>query len=281
VTEVRLGRSVLANALALMLGVPVVAPRAWAQDVEQPTIELFDPLVTRNPTPERELEVTVEYEKGDEGEEFEAEVELFWLLGQRFSAGLEIPLVVLMPEEGSDETGLGDITLGGKALLLQSIELPGLLSAGLDLGLPTGSESRGLGGNLSVTPYLAAGIAVGAVDLIGDVAYTWTVDGPDEGIEFFGVSLAAAYKGWGTVTPMLELSILTQTRSGTRDNGGDGEEDEGEEDERVVGEPQVYLTPGVIVSLPRKMIFRTGVQFGLTETREFDYRVIASLQWEF
>ena len=29
------------------------------------------------------------------------------------------------------------------------------------------------------------------------------------------------------------------------------------------------------------MIFRTGVQFGLTETREFDYRVIASLQWEF
>jgi hypothetical protein len=113
------------------------------------------------------------------------------------------------------------------------------------------------------------------------VAYTWTVDGPDEGIEFFGVSFAAAYKGWGTVTPMLELSILTQTRSGTRDDGGDGEEDEGEDDERVVGEPQVYLTPGVIVSLPRKMIFRTGVQLGLTETREFDYRVIASLQWEF
>jgi hypothetical protein len=29
------------------------------------------------------------------------------------------------------------------------------------------------------------------------------------------------------------------------------------------------------------MILGTGVQFGLTETREFDYRVIASLQWEF
>jgi hypothetical protein len=101
-----------------------------------------------------------------------------------------------MPEEGSDETGLGDITLGGKALLFQSIELPALLTAGLDLGLPTASESRGLGGDLSVTPYLAAGIAVGPVDLIGDVAYTWTVDGPDEGIEFFGVSLAAGYKGW-------------------------------------------------------------------------------------
>jgi hypothetical protein len=29
------------------------------------------------------------------------------------------------------------------------------------------------------------------------------------------------------------------------------------------------------------MILGTGVQFGLTETRELDYRVIASLQWEF
>jgi hypothetical protein len=80
---------------------------------------------------------------------------------------------------------------------------------------------------------------------------------------------------------MLELSILTQTRSGTRDNGGNGEEPEGDEDERVVGKPQVYPTPSAIVSLPRKMILGTDVQFGLTETREFDYRVIATLQWEF
>ena len=35
-------------------------PRAMAQDVEQPIIELFDPLVTRHPTPERELELNVE-----------------------------------------------------------------------------------------------------------------------------------------------------------------------------------------------------------------------------
>ena len=37
-----------------------LAPRVMAQDVEQPIIELFDPLVTRNPTPERELELNVE-----------------------------------------------------------------------------------------------------------------------------------------------------------------------------------------------------------------------------
>jgi hypothetical protein len=96
---------------------------ARGQGIEQPTIELFDPLVTRNPTPERELELTIEYEKGD-------------------------------------ESGFGDITLGGKALLFQSIERPALVTAGLELGLPTGSESRGLGGDFSVTPYVAAGIAM-------------------------------------------------------------------------------------------------------------------------
>jgi hypothetical protein len=131
---------------------------ARGQGIEQPTIELFDPLVTRNPTPERELELTIEYEKGDKGEEVEAE--LSWLFGQRFSASLEMPVLFLMPKEGSDESGLGDITLGGKALLFQSIERPALVTAGLELGLPTGSESRGLGGDFSVTPYVAAGIAM-------------------------------------------------------------------------------------------------------------------------
>jgi Putative MetA-pathway of phenol degradation len=278
------GRSAFAITLAIMLGVPTVAPRAWAQDVEQPVIELFDPLVTRNPTPEREFEITVEYANGDEGEEVEAEVELSWFFGRRFSAGVEIPLVFLMPEEGSNESGLGDIVLGGKVLLFQSIGLPALLTTGLDLGLPTGSESRGLGGDFSVAPYLAGGIAVGPIDLIGDVSYAWAVDGSDEGAEFFGASVAAGYRGWRTVTPTLELSILTQTRSATRDtrdNGDNGEPDEGEAAERIVGKTQVYLTPGVVVSLPRRTTVRTGVQFALMDAREFDYRVIASWQWEF
>jgi hypothetical protein len=49
--------------LAAAVSLTALVPRARAQDVEQPIIELFDPLVTRNPTPERELEVNVEYEK--------------------------------------------------------------------------------------------------------------------------------------------------------------------------------------------------------------------------
>jgi hypothetical protein len=139
-------RSLGGLAIAIALGSTALVPRAHAQDVEQPVIELFDPLVTRNPTPERELEVNVQYEKSDEGEEVEAEVELSWRFGQRFEASLAMPFLFFMPREGSDENGFGDITLGGKVLVFQSIEQPALVTVGVELGLPTGSESRGLGG---------------------------------------------------------------------------------------------------------------------------------------
>jgi hypothetical protein len=265
-----------ALAAAVLASVPL---RAGAQEVEQPVIELFEPLVTRNPTPERELELGVEYEKGNEGKEVEAEVELSWRFADRFEASIEVPVLFLMPPEGSDETGLGDITIGGKALAFQSIEQPALVTVGVELGLPTGSESRGLGGSLSVTPYAAAGIGLGAVDLIGDIGYTWVLDGPDDGAETFAMNVAVAYKGWRQVIPMLEVSLVTQTRGG---NGG-SEGEEGEKD--LVGTPQVYLTPGVIVRslswMPARTSLRGGVQIGLTHDREFDYRVLASFSWEF
>ena len=268
-------------ATVCVLAVAGLGPRAMAQGVEQPIIELFDPLVTRNPTPERELEVNIQYEKGAEGKEVEAEVEFRWRFGDRIEASVEIPVVFLMPREGSDESGLGDITLGGKVLIFQSIDQPALVTVGVELGLPSGSESRGLGGSFSVNPYVTGGIGLGPIDLIGDIGYTWVVDGSDDGSETFAVSLAAAYKGWRQVTPTLELSIVTQTR---RANGS-GRGEEGEEEPDLVGQPQVYLTPGVIIRslswMPAGTSVGGGVQIGLTRDREFDYRIFAGFRWEF
>jgi hypothetical protein len=130
---------------------------------------------------------------------------------------------------------------------------------------------------------VTAGIGLGPIDLIGDLGYTWVVDGPDDGMETFAANLAVAYKGWRKVIPILELSVVTQTRSshGHADDTGAFEETE----RGNVGKPQVYLTPGVIVRslswMPAGTSFRGGVQFALTETREFDYRVLGSFSWEF
>jgi hypothetical protein len=131
-----------------------------------------------------------------------------------------------------------------------------------------------------VTTYVTAGTGLGPIDLIGDVGYTWVLDGPDDGVETFAVNVAVAYKGWRQVIPMLEVSLVTQTSGG---NAGGEDEEEGERD--LVGKPQVYLTPGVIVQslswMPARTSFRGGVQIGLTHDREFDYRILAGFRWEF
>ena len=77
----------------------------WPRASSSPSSSSFDPLVTWNPTLERELEVNIQYEKGAEGKEVEAEVEVRWRFGDRIEASVEIPVVFLMPREGSDEAG--------------------------------------------------------------------------------------------------------------------------------------------------------------------------------
>lgn len=265
--------------LAVIVGLPASVPLASGEDVEQPVIELFDPLIAKNPTPERELEVTVESEKGGDGREVETDVELAWRLGERLEARIEIPAVLLLPREGSNQAGLGDITLGGKVLVFQSIEQPVLATLGLDVGLPTGSRRRGLGGALTMTPYVTVGMGLGPADVIGDVLYTWVVEGTGEQAQSLQVDLAAAYRKWRRTIPLLELSIVTQTRRAR------GAGDAGQAEESAVGTPQVYLTPGVIIRslpwLPPGSSLRGGVQLALTDAREFDYRLIASFSWEF
>jgi hypothetical protein len=290
-------RTAIAVAAVLLLAGPASTVRP--QDVEQPDVAFFDPLVSRRPNPERELEVTVGFEKGREGKEIEVEAELAWRLGRRIEVSLELPFVLLLPRESPDVAGIGDLTLGGKALVFQSAEHAVAAAVGFELGLPTGSERRDLGGATTTTPYIAVGKAFGPIDLLADASYGWVVGGAGSGAETLGANLAVAYRGWRRVTPFLELNMVTQTRSGN-DGGVEADEKADDDDspggngnghgpgatERdLVGRVQLYLTPGLTVRamllLPRGSSIRAGVQIPLTDAREFDYRVLTVFNWEF
>jgi hypothetical protein len=262
----------LALGLAALVTAAGVGRPARAQDTESPDVQLFDPLVTRNPAPERELEITVSDEKGRDGHEVETEVELAWRVGRRLELRAEAPLVILLPREGADVGGLGDVSVGAKVLLYESAERAALVSVGTDLGLPTGSAHRGLGGSTAVTPYLAAGMGLGPLDVIGEVNYTRILGGADAGAEEVQVNLAAAYTEWRRVMPLLELAPVTQTRSGRSHD---------EEAPDLVGRPQACVTPGVIVRLPAGTSVRAGVQVAVTGARKFDSRLLAVFNWEF
>jgi hypothetical protein len=58
---------------------------------------------------------------------------------------------------GGRETGVGDVAVAGKIVLFDDAARVRIVTAGLELVLPTGSERRGLGGGTVVfEPYLAA-----------------------------------------------------------------------------------------------------------------------------
>ena len=227
-------RGVLLAVLVLLPAVPV-----RAADEEEPNLEFFYPVVTRRPVVERELELKIEHEKGREGRATEVAAALEWPLLPRWQLEVEFPLVVVDPSDGPTVGGLGDITIENKVLLYKSVEHRLLVATGVELTLPTGSERRGLGGELAVEPFVTAGIALGPFDLLGEVAYEWVLE-PERG-EQLTTGLALGYPAWRWLAPFLELRTVTPTRG---------------DDRRT----QVYLVPGFNVRPHPGVTIRVGVQ---------------------
>jgi hypothetical protein len=133
----------------------VVAPsRAQAQDWFEPwTHSDFSPRGTPlvhlfNLEPaflDRDLFVDFAHTSGDDGtDESELSVELEYALTRRIGLIAEAPLVWLDPEQGDSEFGVGDVAIAPRAILIESDRF--ILAGNLEVTLPTGSESKGIGG---------------------------------------------------------------------------------------------------------------------------------------
>lgn len=72
----------------------------------------------------------------------------------------EAPLVEIESDKGEKERGLGDLALAPRLLLVDTPRF--LLSANLEVELPTGSRRRGLGsGEVSLTPFITTWLDLG------------------------------------------------------------------------------------------------------------------------
>jgi hypothetical protein len=251
----RLLRALLLDGLLLL-----PAAGAFAADYEEPDIEFFYPIVTRRPVVERELEFKLEYEKNEEGRQVELAAALEWVILPRWQVEIEFPLVILDPDQGSTIGGLGDIEIDNKVQIFKSVEYRLLVAGGVELKVPSGSESRGLGGELAVEPYITAGIALGPFDLLAEIAYEWVIDPARE--EELSTGLALGYPAWRWFIPFVELRTVTPTRG---------------EDHRT----QAYVVPGFDVKPYAGITLRMGVQLPVTDAKEFDYQVRFAGVWEF
>lgn len=95
---------------------------------------------------------------GEDGSELEVELE--YALTRRLGIVAEVPLVLLNPEDGQTETGVGDAAIAPRALLIDTDRF--LLSANLEVTFPIGSESRGLGGGeVALAPSVSTWLDLG------------------------------------------------------------------------------------------------------------------------
>jgi hypothetical protein len=248
-------------ALLVISTAPTVAV---AQTDEEPNLEFFYPLVTRRPVIEREVEFRVNHFKGVSGRETDVVGALEGPILPRWQVEIELPLVFLQPQAGVAMGGVGDLTLENKILLFKSVEHRAQVAAGFETRFPTGSEKRGLGGEAAIEPFLTAGIAPGAFDLIGEVAYEANINahvkGPQE--QQLTGAAAAAYRWTRWVAPLLELRTTTRTR------GADERENV-----RLLHRTVVSLIPGINLRPFARSTLGLGLELPVTEAKTFDYAI--------
>jgi hypothetical protein len=257
--------------LSLLLGVLVMAltPLPARAFDDPPGISFFYPLNTRRPVIERELELTVDHEKGDGGRATEVKAAIEFPILPRWQVEVEVPIIFLRERDRTAQGGFGDIEIETKVLVFDSIDPPALVAIGVEGKLPTGSERRGLGGEAAIEPFITGGVALGPFDLLASIAYEWNLNSHVEGPHEQELTASAAL-GWRVhrkFTPLVELSTVTRTR--------------GDNEDGLRNRTQVYITPGFNVRPVPGMTFRMGLDLPLTNARKFDYAIRSGLVFEF
>ena len=272
------GRIAVLSLVLLVLGVPPPVPADERKEkAETEEVSLPPTLITEGAAPATEVEATFTLSKSSTERGYTVGLSsLQYAPVPSFGIKLSIPLAVRDPRDSEPTVaGISDV---GLMLKYAPLILPAqqfVLSGGVALTFPTGSERRDLGGQLAVAPFLAAGKGLGPFSLQADVAYRWQLNRPrpiepeEEGDEAVrphkehGVTanLTATYSPVKWLALLLELNSVTLLHRG----------------EPLTERVQLYLTPGVSLEPAEGWNLRAGIHLPVTSAREVDYSLIVIL----
>jgi hypothetical protein len=231
-------------------------------DADEPPVGRFDPLIAIAPGISREAHLLFDHARADGDQLTLASIRLQYPVLSWLQFSLEVPGVVREPEGEAWTVGVGDVLLSGHARMWAPRDWPAQVDVGLELTMPTGDSSRGLGGSTALRPFVAAGTRLGPLDALGTLSYQWGLDGPIADAEIFQAIVAAGYPTrW--IVPFAEL-VLSKPVRGIHDR-----------------RPEVAAVPGLEFFLPGNLSLSIGVQLPLSSARAFDQRVLGFLKWPF
>jgi hypothetical protein len=138
----------------------------------------------------------------------------------RTEVEVEAPLEVINNNPGYSTAGLGDMAVSLKYVLFFSVEHLTIVSAGLELGLPTGRSNKGLGsGELTWEPYLRAGWRWDDVILQGDMSLELPQQSANtDSVLLYDLALGYEYEP----DPRLEIVPMVELNTEMPVNGDDG-----------------------------------------------------------
>ncbi|MEQ9619779.1 MAG: hypothetical protein RIG61_11490 [Deltaproteobacteria bacterium] len=268
--------------LLLQLLCPHISPRAHEEESRHiQGLHFSHPLITESPSPDTKIRLDYFFldvdgeaedeELGEEGEgpsgfkEHTVNLELEYAFTRNISIEADIPYTFLDPDEGSGVSHFNNIEIGLKLASFILEEYGILVGGGIEFGLPTGDDSKGIGSDniFEIEPFLSFGYKYRILEVVSFLHLGFPVNqnnNQDEGDELgYNLSLLAHATDW--------LEVLLEFDGETVLNG--------EED----GESVLNIDPGIKVApfSNKDIQIGFGAGFPITDDEEFKYRLIASI----
>lgn len=227
------------------------------------------PLISETPSPDTKLRLDYLFENrtGDAAaESHTVNLEAEYAFTPSLSVEANLPYTFLNPDSGANERAIDNAEIALKYANFAFAQRGLLVGGGLELGLPTGDDSEGIGSNniLDIEPFLDFGYRRDALEVVGflSAGFPTNKNGEDEADSELGWNLSFLFHATERVSTMLEF---------------DGEEINGGEEDGI---SIVNVTPGIKfapLASDRNFKIGAGVSFPLTDDREFHTRAIVSL----
>ena len=232
--------------------------------------ELADPLIAESPTPDTGLRLNYLFVNKLDADERVVNLEGELAVSSHVSLEFDVPYTFRDPNDGSgstDNLDVAEIALKVADGLTENC----IIGGGLEIGLPTGDDTKGIGSNnkITITPFLNLGVKIGALEAIAFLGFGFPTnqqdpeERADEDLEL-EYNLAFAYWFMPETRAIVEFDAEMIVK--------------GDDNEGIVN-----LTLGLI-SAPADNVpleIGGGVSFPITADKEFDNRLILSVFYEF
>ena len=158
----------------------VAGAQAHEDDHGHDHLHFSHPLLTESPSPDSKLRLDVAFASdrltGSHAMALKAEGE--FAFSRSFSIAVTAPFVRITSPGPLRTSAFGSVEVSAKAASFAFAESGILLGGGMSLGLPTGSDAKGIGsGHLyEIAPFLDAAIRRGNLETVGFLTYSTTAN---------------------------------------------------------------------------------------------------------